>query len=357
MVKHTVKSKVVKKQPDLRDQLNKKSSRKNANGNHCADMETQNKPLTRKRYRESKSRERDSSKRNKSDTFERDEEELDYFDDQDHEQENKRESVRFEEDNNIVEISLNETQSQFMSEDENDRDSEFSEREDGELEDESRHQSESEMAASDAEGENPRQTTSSAQRSRRHVNQNKNKERRSLKDQLDQVSSTLQVMQEMMIKKGIFNEFEEQQKGARSKGGPTPKRKASGGKSQSFQDNENKTEASVIESNSETTIYKEAVLERSTVETIVDPEISFKVNTEVEQEGARRGSSSSEEPIDTSDELMDVDNFIADCEAAASQISKKQGGNLREPERDVYRRDPSHQRGRSRESPGDCHTR
>ena len=37
---------------------------------------------------------------------------------------------------------------------------------------------------------------------------------------------------------------------------------------------------------------------------MVDPEITFQT---------KRISLSSDEPIDTSDELLDVDNFIADC--------------------------------------------
>ena len=46
----------------------------------------------------------------------------------------------------------------------------------------------------------------------------------------------------------------------------------------------------------------------------VDSEVAFKIKAP-----NRRGSSSSEEQIDTSDELLDVDNFIADCQREAGK--------------------------------------
>ena len=61
------------------------------------------------------------------------------------------------------------------------------------------------------------------------------------------------------------------------------------------------------------------------LETIVDPEISFKIKD------TRRGSSSSEDQVNTSDELMDVDNFIADCEAQAKKDRQPNEDQLLRP--------------------------
>ena len=109
-------------------------------------------------------------------------------------------------------------------------------------------------------------------------------------------------MQQIMVEKGIFKEFEESQKSKRT-GKVQTKKRASRGMLNEVE------QAELNNSYSETTIYKPAIEKQQ----MVDPEISFKLPEE------RRGSSSSEEQIDTSDELMDVDNFIADCEAAAKK--------------------------------------
>ena len=163
--------------------------------------------------------------------------------------------------------------------------------------------------------------------SRPHLDKKKAQKQKRLcasvcEDQLSEVSLTLQVMQEMMIKKGLFNEFEEKLARDREHGA-LPKRKASGGNEEFNLDN----------SSSDMTIYKEAVGKQSTVESVVDPEITFKLN-----EDGRWGSSSSEEQdgIDTSDELMDVDNFIADCQAAAS-VGKHNSPAIER--QSIYRRD------------------
>ena len=56
-------------------------------------------------------------------------------------------------------------------------------------------------------------------------------------------------------------------------------------------------------------------------EVVVDPEITFKIDDKSKE---HRNSSSSEERIDTSDELMEVDldindRFIADCKEEANR--------------------------------------
>ena len=125
--------------------------------------------------------------------------------------------------------------------------------------------------------------------------------RQSVEDKVEELSSTVREMRELMREKGILEEFQHKQK---NKSG-----------------NNRKDES--LTSTSETTIYQEAVHQEQlnsstadtvvmdTTEVVVDPEITFK---------GKRISSSSDEPIDTSDELIDdVDNFIADCARQSSE--------------------------------------
>ena len=88
---------------------------------------------------------------------------------------------------------------------------------------------------------------------------------------------------------------------------------------------------------SDTTIYKDAVMDEISEPTkilVVDSEVTFNLKqSHANVESERRGSTSSEDQIDTSDEIMDVDNFIADCEARA--LNSK-GGVVRESEDKTY---------------------
>lgn len=281
-----VKSKVVVKQnTDLRDHLN--SRHRNKNQNHCAEapMETVNTTQpTRKRTRSSSNKSesrakmteaesRTYAKTRRSDRSTRSsksDEELDYKDDvYVSGQEMTETAVRFEEDNDIVDLTVND-HSNFTEED--DRDSEFSDQEEGELMD-TRPNSDAEKSADEADEVVPLIST-----------HKKNNERLSVEDQLSKVNSTLEFMQEMMIKKGMFDEFEDSMAKQREKGA-RPKKRASGGK-----------ELNACELNSDTTIYKVAVEEQVKVNAKLsdndqtDPEISFKIN-----DVSRRESTSSED--------------------------------------------------------------
>ena len=154
----------------------------------------------------------------------------------------------------------------------------------------------------------------------------KKKRRESLQAKLDDVSSTLKVMQEMMIKKGFFHD-EEQDKRSRKTDRQKKKKqdKHASGKSIS-----NTSNAQCF-SQSETTIYKEALVpegnnsvlqppedqESDKIE-VVDKEISFHIK--------RKDSTSSDDQIDTSDKLLDVDKFIADCQEDARRRSRDRDG-------------------------------
>ena len=127
--------------------------------------------------------------------------------------------------------------------------------------------------------------------------------RKSVEEKLDNLNSTLEVMKDFFLKGGFVSQNDHSSKekmATKCKG----KEKRQQGKDL------------ITESFSEVTIYHN-VLDR--IEDTGDPEITFKPRSEVREipleTQKKRDSSSSDEPIDTSDEMMDVDineNFIAD---------------------------------------------
>ena len=150
----------------------------------------------------------------------------------------------------------------------------------------------------------------------------KRKKQNSLQAKFDDVSSTLKVMQEMMFKKGFFAE----EKSNDDKEGPQkPDRNKQNNvsKGERIQNTTENNSMSQTQFNSEMTIYREAVLpeqpnvfddiptdctDKELVQ-VIDKEISFHIK--------KKDSTSSDDQIDTSDELLDVDKFIADCQEDA----------------------------------------
>ena len=143
---------------------------------------------------------------------------------------------------------------------------------------------------------------------------NKKSKRNSMEATLADLSSTLKVMHGVMVKKGLFDDEQDKPVSPAS----TKRRDRNG------------ELISVEESISDTTIYRAAVeMEDANVETtgnkdydnedrmIIDQEVSFKLNQ------SNRDSSSSDDQIevDTSDEQINVNNFIADCEKEAKRKS------------------------------------
>ena len=133
-------------------------------------------------------------------------------------------------------------------------------------------------------------------------------QRKSVEEKLDNLNNTLEVMKEFFLNSGMVGQPSTSQE--------KPKRNQGGG------DRGNMT---CIPTNSDTTIYNNVLNQVGEDESEdVDPEITFK-QTEISGNDNRlRESSSSEDRIDTSDELMDVDvdvhdKFIADCEMEANQ--------------------------------------
>ena len=94
------------------------------------------------------------------------------------------------------------------------------------------------------------------------------------------------------------------------------------------------------QSRSETTIYQEAVPWEQSNKMEVDSEITFTLNNQK----VNRDSTSAEEQMDTSDELVDlnVDKFIAECQEDARRRSHKRE-LLGTEERQDFRMGQSHE--------------
>ena len=150
---------------------------------------------------------------------------------------------------------------------------------------------------------------------KKSTNPKHKRKRESVEDRLDNLSNTLIAMKELLTQKGLVGETT--------------------ATAPSSQSGKNET----VVSTSDTTIYNNA-LDKITDQTAliaVDPEISFKVTEKDEQgdvevppmQDDNKGDSySSDNRVDTSDEMinMDIDlstKFIADCEAEARRSRKR----------------------------------
>ena len=139
--------------------------------------------------------------------------------------------------------------------------------------------------------------------------ENKRAKKRSLEVQLENMSSTLEVMKDFFLS----------QMDVTQTGGGRGKKQTG-----------NEMTEGCAPSPSETTIYHNALNQATNEqERLVDPEITFCFNKGGNKGGSgnpMRNSSSSKDQIDTSDELMEVDDeqnitdcFIADCEREAKR--------------------------------------
>ena len=128
----------------------------------------------------------------------------------------------------------------------------------------------------------------------------KKKNRQSLEDRLDTMSSALLLMTEILKQNGLVHVPGDNVDLPKKKANDMPDKDRSGKNSNSE------------DSLSETTIYRDALDKLEVGEVPVDPEIIFKVNqASIDPDKVidknKRESSSSEDKIDTSDELMDID--------------------------------------------------
>ena len=144
----------------------------------------------------------------------------------------------------------------------------------------------------------------------------KSSSKKAFQERLDTMSSTLLAMKELMVQSGLTGKLQ-------------------GDKEKTGRDN------LATESTSETMIYKNALKKSSPNEIVevIDAEVSFKVK------GTDRNNSSSsdEDKIDTSDEMLElgevnevnenVESFIADCAAEAARSRKRSMSRQEETER------------------------
>ena len=288
MPRGSVKSKVEVAPKATRAQSDKKlvkdrmKSKSNRNDNHVS-METVE--VNRKCGRNASSER--AHKKSKTISLQSSDSELDYDED----------NVRFQEDDEVVQITITNERAEFPSDNEA-TSAESDSEEEGEVREDS------------DKTESERGKVVLPDKSNKH-----NQSRQSVEDQIENLNSTVMAMKEMMCQKGILDEFEGQNKSSKRQNQDNGKGKTSDSDLQQSND-----------SNSVTTIYRAAVEQdvnrdqnlgkKVTLRDVDDPEIVFRI----ERPEQKRDSSSSEEQIDTSDELIDVDNFIADCEASARRV-------------------------------------
>ena len=243
--------------------------------------------------------------------------------------------VQFEEDGQVIDMMARDD-SQFDSDNEDGEVDSLSEGDDSIVEDNTR--SEYSTKESDAEGSSDSnvsddtgsQTTDSRdqmpvkRKQRRH---NKRKSYDAMEDKIDKLSNSVLKMQEMLMKKGVLDTNDG--KKSNSKGSENKKRNKK--KDNTGEDNSQMDVVDRNENESDMTIYHN-ILEKATKtgndDIIVDKEISFK-------RSKLHDSTSSDEQIDTSDDLIDVDinqQFIADCAAAAAIKTKPGGGQSSQDE-------------------------
>ena len=208
----------------------------------------------------------------------------------------------FEEDGD--EVSMEIEGQNFSDDDDNPNQSEPSDTEsEGEISEEEEEQNpdEQEQMNNEFEAESEDEETVRKKLHKKAKKQERWQRRESMESKLDMVSTTLQQMQKFMAERGFdFNEEETNRQKAK------PARK------------QGKSIVKESDKESEVTIYKDMVKKVSndsneTYQQIDDPEISFKTKP-------NRESSSSEDRINTSDEMMEIDineQFIADCEKEA----------------------------------------
>ena len=136
-----------------------------------------------------------------------------------------------------------------------------------------------------------------------------------MEERMSKMSDTLVSIQQLMVQQGIVNNPEKREKQKVTK----RKREESRGKSNNTPDSDKDDD------DSDTTIYKKAIEKARLMGAPPPPEQMLnlvEMDLEVTLNFKKHDSSSSEDKVNTSDELMEVDineQFIADCEAAAKK--------------------------------------
>ena len=233
----------------------------------------------------------------------------------DHETEGTSEAdfeEQFVKDGDIVKMNVNADEDEFGSEEGKVNDSETDEEDHSEIE-----ETEDEYKESSANEEEEQVTVYSPQWKK------KRKNRKHMEEKIDNLSNALMAMQNIMVQNGILRNKNDQEAAVLDRPGGKTQHKT--GKGVEI------IEAcipSVKNSNSETTVYENAVPEAapSTIEVDGGEVI---INLKRSKQG---NNPLSDEQADTSDKLINVtDQFIADCAAEAERrrlLDSKQGGRI-----------------------------
>ena len=119
-----------------------------------------------------------------------------------------------------------------------------------------------------------------------------------MEDKIDDLSNALMVMQNVMVQSGILNQGKNMNKNS--------------GRDEINTASQSIKESTAVGSNSETTIYDNAVVKEPSSIEIDNSEVVLNLSR------CKPVINSSDEQADTSDELINVtDQFIADCVAVA----------------------------------------
>ena len=209
---------------------------------------------------------------------------------------------QFEEDGQVIKMRVNTDEDQEFENDDN---------EPGEINETDSEHEEDELRSNDNNQEPEGDTTTDfddsedEQRKVKH-RKRKKKDKRRLEHQISELSDALFAMQNVMVQHGIFkNNREADKAGERKKNQKAPS------------------------TNSETTVYDNAVPwdrngDTNTLESmeVVDDEITLNLGK------SRQNNVSSDEQADTSEELINVTEFIADCAAEAER--RRSGSTVRD---------------------------
>ena len=222
---------------------------------------------------------REDKRKNKPPSQEDGDEELDYEDEINEDNLQTKEKFNFTEGDKVVDFQIHtgQVEDDFQSENEDDKDqtqssSDESDLEDGELGDKTG----SEESEVEEDQPPPRKVIK------------KSAKRQSLEEKLDQVSASIQMMHQVMVRKGLFDEDVVKSK----------KKTEKPSKAKSIKKGKHKTTESECQPNnslSDTTIYQAAVLADNQLNDVenhsidVDEEVSFKANSK------NRASTSSED--------------------------------------------------------------
>ena len=239
------------------------------------------------------------------------------------------ETIEFKEDGEMIQMEINDggaAAAEFASEEDIETETDSgggsdSEPEAGEI------TSNSDQQASESEEEKINESVKTPSKEDKQAKRKAKDDRHrlSVEQRLNDMSDTLLFMKEMFLKNGLAKQNNPQES------------KEIGGKSTK----KGNAQVQSNESNSETTIYhsalvnlKEQWVKGDVIQDSDDPEIEFNTQKKKKASGNKppqRDSSSSDERIDTSDELlemeMDVDineRFIADCEKSARDATESQ---------------------------------